>query len=311
MIANQKIDVRSLLFNPFIRIAGLSSLIYGLVAIALSGSVGYMNRAHFDGVIDLHFGKEAPILVFLLEGIMNWLSLSIVLFFLGVILSKSKIRWIDVFGTQALARWPMLLLALFSFGFGTGKIAINGLSISILVFGLLSLLVVIWMVALMFNAYRISCNLQGKKLVISFIGGLISAEVISKIIIMKMVLAMTAPPTLASEAVVSIQNQSDKTEIAKKVLTHFASSEFAQIPKYFDQTMKNALPEVKLKEVWSGLNEQAGKYKNSSKLTTSKIQQYDVVYILCHFERTNLKMKAVFNDKNEIAGFFFIPENQK
>jgi hypothetical protein len=39
------------------------------------------------------------------------------------------------------------------------------------------------------------------------------------------------------------------------------------------------------------------------------IQNYDVTYILCHFEKVNLKMKPVFNEKNQIAGLFIIPEN--
>jgi hypothetical protein len=48
-----------------------------------------------------------------------------------------------------------------------------------------------------------------------------------------------------------------------------------------------------------------------SDITVDKIQNYDVTYVLCHFEKMNLKMKTVFNDKNQIAGMYFIPENQK
>ena len=49
-----------------------------------------------------------------------------------------------------------------------------------------------------------------------------------------------------------------------------------------------------------------------SAITEDKIQNYDVTYILCHFEKVNLKMKTVFNEKNQIADFLLlIPENQK
>lgn len=196
-ISTQKFNTLSWFVNPFIYVAGLKALIIGVILMLASVAIGFINRAHFDGVLDLHIGLEAPAYVFLIEVLVDWVSISVVLFIMGSILSKSKIRWIDVVGTQALARWPMLILVLLLFVPGFETLRTGTISISLIIFGIVSLLVIIWVVTLMFNAYKISCNLKGSKLIVSFVGGLISAEVISKVVIVKMVLVMMTQPALS------------------------------------------------------------------------------------------------------------------
>ncbi len=104
---------------------------------------------------------------------------------------------------------------------------------------------------------------------------------------------------------------SKNTDISKTVINSFQKAEYSKIVLLFDETMKTALPEAKLKSVWDDLNSKCGEYQKFSEIAEGKIQIYDVTYVLCHFEKVNLKMKVVFNDKNQIAGLFFIPENQK
>jgi uncharacterized protein len=109
-----------------------------------------------------------------------------------------------------------------------------------------------------------------------------------------------------------IFSQENKTiDISKLLINSFQKNEFTKIVELFDQTMKTALPVEKLKLIWDDLNEKCGKFQKMSAITVDKIQNYDVTYVLCHFEKMNLKMKTVFNEKNQIAGLFFIPENQK
>jgi hypothetical protein len=100
------------LFNPFVYIAGAEALGLGLVAIILAGLIGYTSNTHFDGVLDTHTGRAAPLAFFLTEGFVDWLSLSFVLFVIGKLVSATSFRVIDVFGTQALARWPTIVMSL-------------------------------------------------------------------------------------------------------------------------------------------------------------------------------------------------------
>jgi hypothetical protein len=189
-------------FNPFRFIAGFKALLLGLAIILISAFVGSFGNTHFDGVIDVHIGLKAPLWLFFAEGLIDWVCMVIPLFFFGLIVSRSSFRMIDVFGTQALARWPYLITSvvmlpdanqrvgayLISKLIQTVPAAAIG-SIDVLIFGFamfVTVLMVIWMVALMYRAYAVSCNIKGEGAVITFIVSLTGAEVLSKFAILSL-----------------------------------------------------------------------------------------------------------------------------
>jgi hypothetical protein len=59
------------LFNPFIYIAGIRSLLLGLILITISAWLGFLNNAHFDGVLDMHRAMPSPFSIFLVELIID------------------------------------------------------------------------------------------------------------------------------------------------------------------------------------------------------------------------------------------------
>lgn len=190
------------LFNPFKFLAGYKALLSGLAIILLSAFVGSLGNTHFDGVLDVHTGLEAPLWFFFAEGLINWICMAVPLLFFGLIVSRSSFRVIDVLGTQALARWPYLVTAVVMLPdanrrFGeylmsrltqtTSAVAVD--YTDVLIFGLaiiIGILMAVWMVALMYKAYCVSCNIKGIKAVITFIAGLIGAEVLSKAAILRL-----------------------------------------------------------------------------------------------------------------------------
>jgi hypothetical protein len=197
---NEKRTLVRWLFNPFKFIAGYQALLIGLAAIILTSLLGSLSNTHFDGTLDVHTPRQAPQWFFLCEGLINWISLAILLLVLGLIVSRSALRTIDVLGTQALARWPYLVTALAMLPEANRKvpeylmtkltrshtaILINGTDIAIFAIAMfLTILMLIWMVALMYRAYAVSCNIKGPKAIVTFIIGLIGAEMISKVIIL-------------------------------------------------------------------------------------------------------------------------------
>lgn len=194
--ANEKRTFAQWLFNPFKFIAGYQALLIGLAAILLTSLLGSLSNTHFDGVLDVHTGLQAPLWFFLSEGLINWISLTIPLFFFGLILSRSALRTVDVFGTQALARFPYLIsaVAFIPLAYASGgedlvaKFMESGFSAIatpalLLTLGLAIIVAIpmtIWMVVLMYRAYTVSCNIKGPKAIITFIISLIGAEVLSK-----------------------------------------------------------------------------------------------------------------------------------
>jgi uncharacterized protein len=86
-----------------------------------------------------------------------------------------------------------------------------------------------------------------------------------------------------------------------------AKGDFAKATERFDSTMKGALPEAKLRQVWQSLQQQAGPFKQRVRARTEKISSYDAVFVTCHFEKADLDAKVVFDANKRIAGLFFVP----
>ena len=189
------------LFDPFTYIAGARSLLLGLVAVLFACLVGFFSNTHFDGVLDVHTGRRASAGAFLLEGIIDWLSLASMLFIAGKLSSRTAFRAIDLFGTQALARWPTVitasaalappyrrLAAAIGAAFMRSESSFSPPATDLAVFALVLLVMLfaqVLMVVLMYRAYSLCCNLKGLRAAITFIIGLVVAELISKLAIMQ------------------------------------------------------------------------------------------------------------------------------
>lgn len=187
------------LFNPFVYIAGWKALWIGVAVILAAGYVGSYSNTHFDGVLDVHSGRGAPQWFFLTAGIIDWLCMGVTFWVIGKIAVKKPFRAIDVFGTQAMARWPAVFTALatllpaytrfthalikysrtqkFPDGFNPADAAVFGAVVVVM------LLVLFWMVRLMYNSYKISCDPDREKAGRTFVVGLVIAEIVSKVII--------------------------------------------------------------------------------------------------------------------------------
>ncbi len=194
--------ISEILFHPFRRVAGGLSLVLGLVAIVLAALVAKPQGLHFDGVLDAHVGPSGPWWLFIAEGLIDWLSLALPLLLAGRLISQSAFRSIDLLGTQALARWPTVLIALGCLAPGfhrytlaltkwlanlkPGAVPVLPGGVDAIVFGLVvavTLACTVWMVALMWKSFSHCCNVRGGKAVVVFIVVLLIAEVLSKVLI--------------------------------------------------------------------------------------------------------------------------------
>ena len=172
------------LFNPFVYLAGVRSLLIGLVIMLATAILGFLSKTHFDGTLHISFGHYQPLYVYIIEQLVAWGITVLIFYLLGIALSRSSIRFVDVAGTQALARWPMLFIAMLGFGYAVHPIETPAdIDAGLIWRGLLSLPFIVWVVALMYNAFSISCNLKGAKAVISFIAGLLFSAVLSQFVI--------------------------------------------------------------------------------------------------------------------------------
>lgn len=201
----RKIGLVEWLFSPFTYIAGGRSLLLGLIAILAAGLLGSFSQTHFDGVLDMHTGRPAPLWFFLSQGFVDWLAMGIVLLVFGKIISRTQFRSLDLLGTQAMARWPTIIIALAAWPDGVRRVgenilnSIRGLpttSLSLadgIVFAvsvLAGLLMTCWFVLLAYRSYSISCNVKGGRAIGTFMAGLLIAEILSKLGIAVLFLAV-------------------------------------------------------------------------------------------------------------------------
>lgn len=187
------------LFNPFYYLAGVKALIIGILVLVLTGIFAFWGEIRFDGLLDFHMAlPPVPLWINLTEQLLSWLLLGNILLLAGKIISKSRPRGIDVFGTQALARLPYLFVSLTTLAPGppkfahelvAGRVSLSKFSVDmaafllVVVFGLVML---IWMIVLMYRAFTVSCNVSGKITIAIFIVALISGEIISKVILLRL-----------------------------------------------------------------------------------------------------------------------------
>jgi hypothetical protein len=191
--------MKTWLFNPFERLAGLPALVYGLLIILLTSAIAFLGNIRLDGVIDLHVTGRVSWQSCLLEGLLDWLCMAAFAYLAGLLFSKSSIRLIDVLGTQALARFPVLISVLVSrlcfnanilhyveYAFLHQGEPVPVTAGDVLLFAcmlLVTLVMTIWAICLMYKAYSVSCNVKGTRGITSFIAALIFAEVVSKLLI--------------------------------------------------------------------------------------------------------------------------------
>lgn len=198
---NSKSTFVAYLYRPFTYIAGIEALGIGLMVMVALSVLGYYGGTYFDGALDIHYGPKAgssiPYVVHLFLQISGWLSLVLVAWLAARLLSKSSFRLLDLAGTMAMAKAPLLFVALW----GLAPIAhvdlgeLDALTIrnltdallqnlpAILISLLVILIPVVWFFILMYNAFSVSTNLKGDRGIKIFFVVLILAEILSKVIL--------------------------------------------------------------------------------------------------------------------------------
>ena len=111
MMGNKVIEQ---IVNPFIRIAGMKALGWGVLGLAVSTWICWISGYHYHGL--LHFGPapNPAWWCYLAEHLIVWLIPALLFFLGGVFLSHSHIRIVDVLGTVLFAQLPLLVMNLIS-----------------------------------------------------------------------------------------------------------------------------------------------------------------------------------------------------
>ena len=182
-------EVLGLLINPYTRITGFRALGLGMVFLFSMGMVGAYTGVAFDGVLDMHLSDDLS-----MANSFYYLFIDIFcVVFLMWIASQfvsTNFRLVNLIGTITLAKAPFLILALAGYFVKSTNLSelqrnpgVIFQSGPLLFISLLSLPVILWSIVLMYYALKNLCNAKGNKLIIALVLALVSAEIVSKILI--------------------------------------------------------------------------------------------------------------------------------
>jgi len=90
---------------------------------------------------------------------------------------------------------------------------------------------------------------------------------------------------------------------AREVVQLQANGDFAGAEKNFDQTMKDALPPEKLKDLW----QKFGKFTDIEGTRTENLFIFQIVYVTTEFESQTVDFKIVFNTRGQVSGLWIVP----
>ena len=182
--------------NPFYRVAGYTSLVWGVVGIVVSTAIAFLGDIHFHGL--LHYGgaPNGAWWCFVVEHLVVWLVPAVVIYVVSLFVSRSHVRPVDVLGTVAFAQLPFVLLSLFMALPPMSEVAtiqsaqaVDALLtdttwlLMLVWIGAVSLLLSIWGLYWLFRATSVACNLKGRNLWIVFIIGAFGGDILCRYLI--------------------------------------------------------------------------------------------------------------------------------
>lgn len=198
-----KEKIFNLLFNPFNSLSKNQTLIIGMVIIFLAGLINSFTNTHFDGIFDIHSGKDSAFIVFILEGYINLVIITGILYLVGKVFIKTDANILSLFGQQALARWPLLISSIITISGPYQRFCNNTSRQQLETFGIfnfnsfdeiivslsliLMLIVTIWVIVLMYKSFSKLYKVQDTKGIFLFIFGSLIAEVLSKLLILRII----------------------------------------------------------------------------------------------------------------------------
>ncbi|MYE44878.1 MAG: hypothetical protein F4X79_12735 [Acidobacteria bacterium] len=193
----RKMGIARWLFNPFVRVGGEQALLIGTAVIVVTGLLAAAGETHFGGLLRLTIGSSVPLWVPVVEGLVIWVVMSVLFVLISLLVAPRSVRPLDIAGTQALARAPLVLLALANLpapvrdanretaaAIAEGRLPPQ--MAASLIAGVVGGVCVVWMVQLMWKAFAVSCNQRGGRAVAFFVAVVITGHLATSFLLMQM-----------------------------------------------------------------------------------------------------------------------------
>jgi len=179
-------------YNPFEFVAGWKAFGIGIVILIITTIVGYFGNMVFS-VIQ---AKIVPTITWSTTFSLQFLGLAVtvIVMYATALLFAKHVRFQDILGTITLAKYPFLLMALLNLPIGKTMASIDIIKflnreytfsdlVPLFVFSIIAIILLVWVVTLLFNAFRVSTNLKGVKCAGLFTAALVISEVVTIVLV--------------------------------------------------------------------------------------------------------------------------------
>jgi len=188
-------------YNPFEKVAGWQAFGIGILILGITTVLGYFNNTVFFGISIKQVPDITCCKAVSLQAV--GLAITVAVMYLVALLSVKHVRFQDILGTVTLAKYPLLLTIPLFWAFGDNIMEItdrvllaiqdnpyniaDALTVSdyavLTIFSLLSFVVLVWTIALLFNAFKVSTNMKGIKCGLMFTAIILVAEILINVVI--------------------------------------------------------------------------------------------------------------------------------
>ncbi len=121
---------------------------------------------------------------------------------------------------------------------------------------------------------------------------------------MKKILLLVLILTLAFEVSFS-QTKKETVEISLQFLNNLEQQNFANNKNFIAEARATNEFDQKMKESWNFHSTRLGKFTALKSIKYDEFKDYEIVYLICQFEKSDYTIKFVFNKNLKITDVYF------
>lgn len=178
--------------NPFERSSASQLIILGIVFYVLGSLSAYLFNVRFDNFLHIAVVEQVELWQPFLDNLIILACLFVLLFVLGKSIN-SKTRGIDILSTALIGYAPFYLMSLSNINDYSSKATHELLSITestamnistfsiiyLIILSIASILILVWIIALLYNGFKTAANAKGVKSIVLFVLALVATVIIT------------------------------------------------------------------------------------------------------------------------------------
>lgn len=94
---------------------------------------------------------------------------------------------------------------------------------------------------------------------------------------------------------------------AENVVDSMAKGNYKAATRDFDNAMTSTMSAETLAKLWTDLSRQAGAFKARTATREAKELGFETVFVTCRFDKLNLDLKVVFDNRQQVSGLWLVP----